>query len=146
MSTPPIGTVTFLFTDVEGSTRLLATLGDGYRDVVARHEQALGDAIARAEGHVVDSQTESCFVAFQRATSAVAAAVDVQRALADSPARVRMGIHTGQPSLLNGRYIGIDVHRAARICAAAHGGQVLLSKTTRDLVEDELPMGSIFAI
>jgi predicted ATPase/class 3 adenylate cyclase len=141
MSAPPIGTVTFLFTDVEGSTRLLATLGDDYRDVVTRHEQALGDAITRADGYIVDTQTESCFVAFQRATSAVAAAVDVQRALADSPARVRMGIHTGQPSLLNGRYIGIDVHRAARICAAAHGGQVLLSKTTRDLVEDELPDG-----
>src|SRR6266508_1287546 len=138
MSAPPIGTVTFLFTDVEGSTRLLATLGDAYRDVVAAHELALADAIARADGHVVDSQSESCFVAFPRASSAVTAAVDVQRALAGSPARVRMGIHTGQPSRVDDRYLGLDVHRAARICAAAHGGQVLLSQTTRDLVQDEL--------
>jgi class 3 adenylate cyclase len=141
MTAPPIGTVTFLFTDVEGSTRLLATLRGDYRDLVARHERALRDAIAHADGHIVDSQTESCFVAFQRASNAIAAAVEAQRTLADSPARVRMGIHTGQPSRVDDRYLGLDVHRAARIGAAAHGGQVLLSQATRDLVEDELPEG-----
>ena len=136
----PEGTVTFLFTDVEGSTRLQQELGDGYREAIADHERVLLGAASAVGGIVVDRQTESFFVAFPRAIDAVAAAVDAQRQL-DGVVRVRMGLHTGQPSVVGDRYLGLDVPRAARICAAAHGGQVLISESTRELVEDELPEG-----
>jgi predicted ATPase/class 3 adenylate cyclase len=140
MSGLPEGTVTFLFTDVEGSTRLQEELGDGYREAIAEHERVLLGAASAARGIVVDRQTESFFVAFARAIDAVAAAVDGQRRLTGA-VRARMGLHTGQPSVVGDRYLGLDVSRAARICAAAHGGQVLLSASTRELVEAELPEG-----
>ncbi len=136
----PEGTVTFLFTDVEGSTRLQQELGDGYREAIAEHERVLLDAASAAHGIVVDRQTESFFVAFARAIDAVAAAVDGQRQLT-GVVRARMGLHTGQPSVVGDLYLGLDVSKAARICAAAHGGQVLLSASTRELVEAELPEG-----
>ncbi len=134
----PEGTVTFLFTDVEGSTRLQRELGGDYREAIAEHERVLLDAASANDGVIVDSQTESFFVAFARASDAVAAATDAQRRLTGA-VRARMGLHTGQPHVVGDRYLGLDVSRAARICAAAHGGQALLSQATRELVEDELP-------
>ena len=129
----PTGTVTFLFTDIEGSTRLLREIGDDYADVLAEHHRVLRDAWRRHEGVEVDTQGDAFFVAFGRASDAVAAAADAQRALADGPVRVRMGLHTGEPLRADEGYVGFDVHRAARIAAAGHGGQVLLSQATVDL-------------
>lgn len=136
----PEGTVTLLFTDVEGSTRLQEELGGAYGEAIAEHERVLLDAARTTGGIVVDRQTESFFVAFARAIDGVAAAVDLQRRLIGA-VRVRVGLHTGQPTVVGDRYLGLDVSRAARICAAAHGGQVLLSAATRALVEGELPDG-----
>src|SRR5438067_7824630 len=143
----PSGTVTLLFTDVEGSTQLLRQLGDRYASALEEHRRLLRRAFEAWRGCEVDSQGDAFFVAFGRAADAVAAAVAAQRALAAHPwpdgeaVRVRMGLHTGEPTLTPGGYVGLDVHRAARLCAAGHGGQVLLSRTTRDLVEQELPDG-----
>jgi predicted ATPase len=129
----PQGTVTFLFTDVEGSTRLLHELGDGYADALAEHRRLLRDAFARHGGVEVDTQGDAFFVAFAKASDALAAAADGCEALGDGPIRVRMGLHTGEPKLIGEGYVGIDVHRAARIAAAGHGGQILLSQAARDL-------------
>src|SRR5262245_39577199 len=135
----PSGTVTFLFTDIEGSTRLVKALGDGYHEVLAAHQQIMRDAFAAHDGHEVDTQGDSFFVAFRRARDAVAAAIAAQRELAahDWPegaeVRVRMGIHTGEPVVGEQRYTGIGVHRAARVGAIGHGGQILLSNATREL-------------
>jgi predicted ATPase/class 3 adenylate cyclase len=136
MGTLPTGTVTFVFTDIEQSTRLLAELGtDDYAHALEEHRRRLREAFR--EGYEVDTQGDSFFYAFGRADDAVAAAEEGQLALAGLPLRVRMGIHTGQPSVIGDDYVGLDVHRAARICAAAYGGQVLLSQSTRDLVSVE---------
>ena len=143
----PSGTVTFLFTDIEGSTQLLKALGPLYGDALTEHQRVLRAAFAAHGGREVDTQGDSFFVAFRRAKDAVAAAVDAQRDLAahtwpdGGAVRVRMGVHTGEPRAGDGRYVGLGVHKAARIAAAGHGGQVLLSRTTRELVEDELPTG-----
>jgi predicted ATPase/class 3 adenylate cyclase len=135
----PSGTITLLFTDIEGSTRLVREHGPAYDALLGEHRRALRDAIAAHYGAEVDSQGDAFFVAFARAHDAVAAAAAAQRALATGPVRVRMGIHTGEPLLTTGGYyVGLDLSRAARICAAAHGGQVLLSAATRDLVADEV--------
>src|SRR4051812_27401034 len=133
----PSGTVTFLFTDVEGSTRLLLERGAGYADLLAEHRTALRAAFDRHDGVEVDTQGDAFFVAFARATDAVAAAAAAREALAGGPIRVRMGIHTGEPQLTDEGYVGIDVHRAARVAAAAHGGQIVLSATTRRLLHDD---------
>jgi class 3 adenylate cyclase len=139
------GTVTFLFTDIEGSTRLAARLRDGYGAVLAAHQRLLREAFAGAHGQEIDTQGDSFFVAFARAKDAVAAAIAAQRGLAAHPwpahndLRVRIGIHTADPEVGADRYVGLGVHRAARICAAAHGGQILVSNATRELVEDDLP-------
>ena len=142
------GTVTFLFSDIEGSTALLRRLGrDGYEHVLAQHDEILRAAIAAHDGRVVDTQGDSFFAAFRAARDAVLAAVEAQRGLAaaewaDGVAlKVRMGLHSGEPKASGERYVGIGVHRAARVGSAAHGGQVLLSETTRALVEDDLPGG-----
>jgi DNA-binding NarL/FixJ family response regulator/class 3 adenylate cyclase len=141
----PTGTVTFLFTDVEGSTRLLKQLRESYGDVRAEHERLLREAFETNGGQEIDTQGDSFFVAFHRARDAVAASVSAQRALAEHrwpegvQVRARIGIHTGEPLAAEGRYVGLGVHRAARISAAGHGGQVLLSNATRELVEDDLP-------
>ncbi|HEY3187037.1 MAG TPA: adenylate/guanylate cyclase domain-containing protein, partial [Solirubrobacteraceae bacterium] len=141
------GTVTFLFTDIEGSTRLLKERGARYGQLLAEHQRILRAACAANDGHEIDTQGDSFFFAFRRAKDALAAALDGQRALAahswpdGAEPRVRMGLHSGEPVLGDGRYMGIGVHRAARIGAAAHGGQVLLSSSTRELVEDDLPAG-----
>jgi predicted ATPase/class 3 adenylate cyclase len=130
----PSGTVTFLFTDVEGSTRLLHELGDGYADVLAEHRRVLRDAFARHRGVEVDTQGDAFFVAFASARDALAAAGTGRDGLAEGPIGVRMGLHTGEPLVTGDGYVGIDVHRAARIAAAGHGGQILVSQSTRDLV------------
>src|SRR5438093_8081925 len=130
----PTGTVTFLFTDIEGSTKLLHELGpDRYAEALAEHRRALREAFERHGGVEVDTQGDAFFVAFVRASDALAAAADAQSGL-DGPVRVRMGLHTGEPLLTEEGYVGIDVHRAARIAAVGHGGQVLVSQSTRDLV------------
>ena len=130
----PSGTVTFLFTDIEGSTRLLEEQGDGYAELLAEHRRRLREAFAAHGGVEVDTQGDAFFVAFPRAADAVAAAEDGQRALDGGPVRVRMGVHTGEPLLTEEGYVGLEVHRAARIAAAGHGGQVLVSQTTRELL------------
>lgn len=131
MRTLPSGTVTLLFTDIEGSTRLLHELGDRYAEVLSEHRRLLRSAFNAHGGVEVDTQGDAFFVAFHRAEDAVEAATDAQRATANGRVRARMGIHTGRPALREDGYIGIDVHRGARICAAGHGGQVLLSVDTR---------------
>jgi predicted ATPase/class 3 adenylate cyclase/DNA-binding CsgD family transcriptional regulator len=141
----PTGTVTLLFSDIEESTHLLQQLGDRYASVLAECRSMLRAAFQEWNGYEVDTQGDAFFVAFARATDAVLAAVDVQRALASHPwpedaaVRVRMGLHTGEPTLTPEGYVGLDVHRAARIMSAGYGGQVLLSQTTCNLVEHDLP-------
>ena len=135
----PTGTVTFLFTDIEGSTKLLHELGDAYPAALEGHRVILRKAFADHGGTEVDTQGDAFFVAFTRASDAVAAAANAQRELAGGPIRVRMGIHTGEPLRTGEGYVGIDVHRAARIAAVGHGGQVLVSQSARDLVEADLP-------
>jgi class 3 adenylate cyclase len=136
-------TQTFLFSDVEGSTRLLKRLGEGYGVALARHDELLRAAFAEHGGSVVDTQGDSFFVAFDAAREAVEAAVSAQRRLleepwpADARVRARIGIHTGRASRAGDRWHGLAVHRAARICAVAAGGEILCSQTTRDLVADE---------
>jgi predicted ATPase/class 3 adenylate cyclase/DNA-binding CsgD family transcriptional regulator len=141
----PAGTVTLLFTDIEESTHLLQQLGDRYVSVLAECRSMLRAAFQEWNGYEVDTQGDAFFVAFARATDAVLAAVEVQRALASHPwpedaaVRVRMGLHIGEPTLTPEGYVGLDVHRAARIMRAGHGGQVLLSQATGNLVEQDLP-------
>ena len=132
----PTGTVTFLFTDVEGSTRLLQEHGDGYADLLAEHRRVLRDAFAAHSGVEVDTQGDAFFVAFSRAADAVAAADEARRGLEGGAIRVRMGVHTGEPVVTDEGYVGMDVHRAARVAAAAHGGQIVLTETTRRLLDD----------
>jgi peptide/nickel transport system substrate-binding protein len=139
----PIGTVTFLFTDIEGSTLLLKQLRDRYGEALADHQQLLREVFGEHGGREIDTQGDSFFVAFRRAKDTVTAAVAGQRRLAEHAwpdgveLRVRMGIHTGEPVVGGERYVGLGVHRAARICAAGHGGQVLVSQTTRELLRDD---------
>src|SRR4051794_3054991 len=134
----PAGTVTFVFTDVEGSTRLLHQLGaDAYADALDEHRRALREAFVRHNGVEVDTQGDSFFIAFSTAPAALAAAVEAQQALTAGSIRVRMGIHTGTPRLTDEGYVGADVHRAARIAAAGHGGQILVSSSTASLVESD---------
>jgi DNA-binding NarL/FixJ family response regulator/class 3 adenylate cyclase len=135
----PTGIVALLFTDVEDSTRLLSELGDRYSDVMADHRRLIRDAVERAGGSEIDCRGDEFFVVFQSTRDALDAAVGAQRALAQhdwptaAPVRVRMGIHTGEPTVAEGGYFGLDVNRAARICSAGHGGQVLVSQATYDL-------------
>jgi predicted ATPase/class 3 adenylate cyclase len=131
----PSGTVTFLFTDIEGSTRLLDELGERYPQVLAEHRQVVRRACARHGGTEVDTQGDAFFVVFPDAGEAVAAASEAQAALAAGRVKVRMGLHTGEPIVWAEGYAGLDVHRGARICACAHGGQVVLSERTRSHVD-----------
>lgn len=137
MTELPTGTVTFLFTDVEGSTRLLRELGDRYAEVLAEHRRVLRDAFARHGGMEVDTQGDAFFIAFARASDALAAAAEATEDLRQGTIRVRMGLHTGEPLVTDEGYVGIDVHRAARIAAAGHGGQILVSQSTRDLLRTD---------
>ncbi len=148
MAELPSGTVTLLFTDIEGSTRLLRQLGDRYASLLDEHRKVMRAAWKPFGGRAVDCQGDASFVIFGRAVDGVAAAAAAQQALAAQPwpdgsvVRVRMGLHTGEPTLVGGGYVGLDVHRAARLSAAGHGGQTLLSQTTRDLVQHDLPEGA----
>jgi class 3 adenylate cyclase len=140
----PSGTVTFLFTDIESSTDLVRLLGTGFGAVRAAHHSAIRAALADYEGHEIDTAGDGFFAAFERAGDAVAAAIAAQRALhasesVEAPLRVRMGIHSAEPFQTDEGYAGVGVHRAARICAAGHGGQILLSNATAGIVED-LPL------
>jgi class 3 adenylate cyclase/DNA-binding CsgD family transcriptional regulator/tetratricopeptide (TPR) repeat protein len=142
----PTGTVTFLFTDIEGSTRLLKSLGrDRYGEVLAAHNRLLRAAFSDGAGLEIDTKGDSFFVVFGSAGSGVEAAAAAQRALAaqewpdEVQVRVRMGLHTGEASVGSDGYVGFAVHQAARIGDAGHGGQVLLSSTTATLVRHELP-------
>jgi predicted ATPase/class 3 adenylate cyclase len=147
MAQLPTGTVTFLFTDVQGSTKLLQRLGDDYARVLGEHQAVLRAAFAAHGGAEVDTQGDAFFVAFPTVPQAVAAAADATRALAahewpqGTTLRVRIGLHVGTPQLVGDHYVGMDVHRAARIAAAGHGGQVLLSQAAVDLAEQALPAG-----
>src|SRR5919204_1873526 len=143
MADQPTGVVTFLFSDIEGSTRLLKQLRERYGDVLAEHQRLLRAAFAEHGGHEIDTQGDSFFVVFHRARDAVLAAVDAQRALAThewpsgQELRVRIGLHTAEPHRWEEGYVGVGVHRAARICSVGHGGQVLLSRSTAGLIDDE---------
>jgi predicted ATPase/class 3 adenylate cyclase len=145
----PTGTVTFLFTDIEGSTRLLEELGDRYAEVRDQHAEIIRRAIADGDGVEVSTEGDSFFAVFESPVGAVRAAVAAQRGLLDhdwrhgEPVRVRMGLHTGEGTLGGDDYVGLDVNRAARISSAAHGGQILLSGPTRGLVEHALPEGTL---
>jgi predicted ATPase/class 3 adenylate cyclase len=140
----PMGTVSLLCTDIEGSTRLLHALGEGYAEALAEHRCLLRAAFGEHRGCEVDTQGDAFFYAFPRAHDAVAGAVAAQRALAAHAwpeglaLRVRIGIHTGEPTVTGEGYVGIDVHRAARVMSAGHGGQVLFTQSTRDLLPAEL--------
>jgi class 3 adenylate cyclase len=138
----PGGTVTFLFTDIEGSTALARRLGERFAATRSEHRRLLREAFERYGGHEIDTAGDGFFVVFQRAGDAIGAAVAAQRALgvweedAEAPVRVRIGIHTAEPFLDGEGYVGVGVHRAARICAVGHGGQILLSNATAGVVED----------
>ncbi len=144
----PIGTVTFLFTDIEGSTALLQHLGDQrYAQILAEHRHLLRAAFQVGGGHEIDTQGDAFLVAFGSVQGAVATAEAAQRVIAThpwpegAPVRVRVGLHTGEPTIAAGGYVGLDVHRAARIMSAGYGGQILLSQATHDLIEHDLPEG-----
>jgi predicted ATPase len=135
----PSGTVTFLFTDVEGSTRLLQELGDAYADALAEHRVVLRKIFSGRGGIEVDTQGDAFFFAFPRASDAIAAAESAQVALAPGPIRIRIGLHTGEPLLTAEGYVGLDVHAGARIAACGHGGQVVLSRRTKELAGESFP-------
>lgn len=141
----PTGTVTFLFTDIEGSTKLLNRFGDRYHDILAEHYQILRDVFVLHEGYEVTTEGDAFFIAFSRAASGLAAAVLGQKALAKHQwpenirLAVRMGLHTGEPATTGTNYMGLDVHRAARIGGVAHGGQVLISAATKTLAGNRFP-------
>jgi class 3 adenylate cyclase len=131
----PSGTVTLVFTDIEGSTRLLERLGtDGYREALAEHRRIVRDAYARYDGYEVGTEGDSFFLAFASADAAVAAIGEAMHGLDGGPIKIRVGIHSGEPSLDPPHYIGLDVHRAARVMSCAHGGQVVLSDETVGLL------------
>jgi predicted ATPase/class 3 adenylate cyclase len=136
----PRGTVTLLFTDIEGSTALVRELGDTYPRALAEHRRCLRDAFAARDGVELGAEGDALFFAFAAASDAFAAALDGQRALAGGLVRVRMGLHSGAPTIVDGEYVGLDLHQAARVTAAGHGGQVLLSAATRALLADDAPV------
>ncbi len=146
----PVGTVTLLFVDVEGSTQLIRSLGERYAAVRARLRELVREAAARRNGHEVDWAGDGAFLAFAGARDAVGAALDLQRAIGaeewppDGVLRVRIGIHTGEPEPVDEGYVGLDVHVAARVSAAGHGGQVIVSQATRDVAGDEPFPGASF--
>src|SRR5918992_4036874 len=147
---PPAGTVTLLFADVEGSTRLLHALGERYTGVRARMQGIVRAAAATWHGHEVDWAGDGAFLAFAGARDAIVASAEIQRALGAEPwptdgvLRVRMGIHTGEPDRVDHGYLGVDVHVAARICAAGHGDQIVVSQATRDVAGEEPARGLSF--
>jgi predicted ATPase/class 3 adenylate cyclase len=148
MSALPLGTVTMVFSDIDGSTRLLQELGDAYAAALSTHRELIRVAVAEGDGHEMGTEGDSFFVVFDSARAAVQTCLRAQQALQrhewpmGSRLRVRMGVHTGEPLRHEEGYVGLDVHRAARIASAAHGGQVLLSETTWRLVDGTLDGGA----
>ncbi len=149
----PSGTVTFVFSDIQGSTTLLKQLGERYDSVLSDHRRLMRESFSERGGVEIDRQGDAFFFAFSRARDAVEAAVEAQRAHVahDWPdgcaVLVRMGLHTGEPAVGSEGYLGLDVVRAARLCTVGNGGHVLLSETTRALVGASLPEGvSIFPL
>jgi predicted ATPase/class 3 adenylate cyclase len=144
----PQGTVTLLFTDIEGSTLLLQRLGASYAQALAEHHSLMRALFEKWGGREVDAQGDALFASFHRASDALNMAIEGQKAIAahvwpeGESVRVRMALHTGEPTIGASDYVGLDVHRASRLCSAAHGGQVLISQTTRELVRDNLPAGA----
>jgi class 3 adenylate cyclase/CheY-like chemotaxis protein len=140
----PTGTVTFLFTDVEGSTALAHKLAHDFQDVLVKHRSLVRSAVAERDGVEIDVRGDEFFVAFDDAAAAAQAAIAAQRAISshswpqDAELRIRMGMHTGEAIYADKDYLGIDVHKAARICFAGHGGQILLSEATHEAVPEEL--------
>ena len=143
----PAGTVTLVFTDIEKSTHILQALGEGYEAVLMEQQELVRSTLAQYGGHEVDTAGDGFFLVFPQARDAVAFAVDVQKVVLThpwpdrAPLRIRIGMHTGTPALVHGQYVGLDVHRAARISSAGHGGQILLSAATRDLIAADMPDG-----
>ncbi len=153
MTTLPSGTVTFVFSDIEGSTGLLKRLGERYAELLAEHRRLVRETFLRHGGVEIDTQGDAFFFAFARARDAVAAAAESQREHVEhewpggEDVRVRMGLHTGEPAVGEEGYLGVDVVRAARLSATGKGGQVLLSETTRALLGSSLPDGvSVHAV
>jgi class 3 adenylate cyclase len=148
MSELPGGTVTLLFADLEASTQRLQQLGPRYAELLARERNVLRESFASFAGQQVDAYGDAFLAVFRRSKDAAAAAVAAQRALDQEewldgkPVRVRMALHTTEPVVDDAGYVGLGVHRGARVCAAGHGGQVLLSAITRELIEDDLPAGT----
>src|ERR1051325_4400387 len=151
MSKPPSGTVTLLFSDIEGSTKLLQRTGSAYAELLAAHRRLLREVFARHRGFEMDNEGDAFFVAFQSANDAAAAATEAQRALAEhnwpvgGEIRIRIGLHTGEPRRVDGRYVGLDVHAGARIMSAGHGGQVLVSQSTRALLDERFQVRDLGA-
>jgi class 3 adenylate cyclase len=147
MATLPSGTVTFVFSDIEGSTGLLKRLGERYAELIAEHRRIVRETFGAHDGVEIDMQGDSFFFAFARARDAATAAVEAQRAHAEhawpdgESVRVRMGLHTGEPAIGAEGYLGVDVVRTARLCATGMGGHVLLSEATRALIGSSLPEG-----
>lgn len=149
MRSLPQGTVTFLFSDVEGSTRLAEMLGDEHwAGALETHRRLVRQAVVKHGGVEIDTQGDSFFIAFPRASDAICAALDTQRAMSESAwpldthVLLRIGIHTGEALVSDNHYVGKEVHRASRICNAGHGGQIVVSWTTAELVRFRLPHGS----
>ena len=143
----PTGHVTFLLTDIEDSTGLLTRLGDRYAGVLADIRRLVRDAVRHAGGHVVDARGDDVFAVFEQAPAALETALTIQRAIRDhewpeaSTVRLRIGLHRGRPTLTETGYVGISVHATARICFAAHGGQIVMSDTVRQELGDTPPEG-----
>ncbi|HWH24901.1 MAG TPA: adenylate/guanylate cyclase domain-containing protein, partial [Candidatus Limnocylindria bacterium] len=148
MSSPAVGTLTLVFTDIEGSTALLRRLGDGYADLLAAHHRIVREVFGAHGGSERDSAGDGFYYSFPSARAALAGAVEAQHRLFAQrwpdgvEVRVRMSLHTGEPVSAQVGLVGMDIHRAARICAAGHGGQVLVSQTARELIGSELPAGT----
>jgi class 3 adenylate cyclase len=146
----PTGTVTFLMTDVEGSTALLAELGDDYGPMLSDVRRIIREKVRKAGGHEVEVHADEFLGVFASAPAALAAAVMIQRRMKEKswpsrrPVKVRIGIHRGHPTLSDGAYIGLSVHAVARLCQAAHGGQILVSRSAQGAIGDELPEGIKF--
>lgn len=146
-ATLPSGDVTFLLTDIEGSTGLLHCLGEGYASLLSDVRALIRASVGSCAGYEVDARADEFFAAFARAEDALMAALDIQRSMRDRPwperldVRVRIGLHSGSPALTDTGYVGLPVHTAARICRAGHGGQILISTATRDALSNPLPPG-----
>ena len=138
----PTGVITLMMTDVEGSTTLVNQLGKDYGKLIREIRTIIKKAVTAQEGHVVDAKADETFAVFKRPSDALAGAVRIQREVGERPStrahavRIRIGLHSGKPTVSEGNYIGIAVHTAARICSAAHGGQIVLSGQTREAVKD----------